>query len=301
MKSLRQYVKEASESKTAVAHFNISNLEGFWAVVKAAQVVSKEIGLTNEQTIPVIIGTSEGEREVIGLDQAVALVQSLRVKGQPVFLNADHTYSFEKVKEALDAGYDMAIFDGAKLSMEENIIEAKKCVEYAKDLMQKTGRDILIEGELGYIGQSSKVLDAIPDGASLSVDSLTKPEDAIRFVNETGVDLLAPAVGNFHGMLRGGVDPALNIEAVASVYNVVKIPLVLHGASGNSAEDVKKSIENGVGIVHVSTELRFAYTQALRKYLAENTDENTPYKITASAGLAMQKVAEEKIRIDLRL
>ncbi|MEK7105956.1 MAG: class II fructose-bisphosphate aldolase, partial [Patescibacteria group bacterium] len=116
--------------------------------------------------VPVIAGVTEGEQDFVGLHQAVALVNTIRRDlGIPIFLNADHHYSIESVKAAIDAGFDSIIFDGAKLSMEENIIQAKKCVEYAR----ASGRDVLVEVELGYIGQSSKVLDGVPEGVSLDM------------------------------------------------------------------------------------------------------------------------------------
>ena len=211
---------------------------------------------------------------------------------QPIFLNADHTYSYERVKEAIDAGFDAVIFDGAQLTFEENVRIAKKCVEYAR----ASGRDVLVEGELGFIGTSSKVLDAIPDGAVVGDAAMTKPEDALRFVTETGVDMLAPAVGNIHGVVRGG-DPALNTKRVKEISDMVKIPLVLHGASGNSASDIAESVKNGVAIVHVNTELRLAYRSGLVKSLSENPDEVAPYKFLKPAKLSMQKVVEDKLRI----
>ena len=287
MKSLREYIQEAAANKKAIGHFNISTLDGVWAVVDAAK----------EMDVPVIVGASEGERDYVGPKQIADTIKSIREeRGQPVFLNADHTYSFDRVKEAIDAGYDSVIFDGAKLSLEENIAVAKKCVDYARQVSQKTGRDILVEGELGFIGTSSKVLDAIPEGAAVGEDMMTKPEDAARFVLETGVDLLAPAVGNIHGMIRGG-DPALNIGRVKEINQAVKIPLVLHGASGNSADDIKGTILGGVAIVHVNTELRVAYRSGLVRSLSENPDEIAAYKYMRPAKLAMQKTVEEKLRI----
>jgi fructose-bisphosphate aldolase class II len=140
------------------------------------------------------------------------------------------------------------------------------------------------------------MLDAIPEGAVIKDDQMTKPEDARRFVEETGVDLLAPAVGNIHGMVRGG-DPALNTVRVGEISRAVSLPLVLHGASGNSAEDIHKAIKAGVAIVHVNTELRVAYRGGLVKSLTENREELSPYKYLKPAKLAMQKVVEEKLRI----
>ncbi len=282
MKTLRQAVHEAQEKKVAIGHFNISNLEGFWGVIKAAQSLS----------VPVIIGVSEGERDFVGVKQARALVTSLQAQGMPVYLNADHTYSFDRVKEVIDAGYDSVIFDGAKLSFEENILQTKKCVDYAR----ACGRDVLVEAELGYIGTSSKVLDEIPEGVELSEESLTDPDKAKEFVEKTGIDMLAPAVGNFHGMLRSGVDPRLNIERVRAISEATGVPLVLHGGSGNSEEDFKGSIAAGIAIVHINTEIRVAYKQGLQKGLSEHPDEVAPYKFLKPAVSAVQEVVEKKLK-----
>ncbi len=284
MKTLREYVQEAKEKKVAIGHFNISDTEGLWAVFHAAKSLN----------VPVIIGVSEGERDFIGVEQVSALVKSIRDEyGYPIFLNADHTYSFERVKEAIDAGFDSVIFDGAKLSFEENVKIAKQCVEYARNC----GRDVLVEGELGFIGTSSKILDAVPDGVKLDEGSLTDPIVAKMFVNTTGVDMLAPAVGNFHGMLRGGVDPKLNIERVKELAEITGVPLVLHGGSGNSEDDFKQAIANGVSIVHINTEVRVAYKSGLAKSLEEKPDEVAPYKFLAEGVKEMQEIVEKKLKL----
>lgn len=287
MKTLRQHIAEARDKHVAIGHFNVSTLDGIWAVADAA----------HELKLPVIIGVSEGERDYVGVRQAVAIVQSIREeRGQDIFLNADHTYSYDRVKEAIDAGFDSAIFDGAQLTIEENVIQAKKCVDYARSVSEKTGRDILIEGELGFIGTSSKILDAIPDGAVVGDAAMTRPEAAADFVQATGVDLLAPAVGNIHGVVKGG-DPALNIDRVGEISGAANVPLVLHGASGNSAEDIRGAIQAGIAIVHVNTELRIAYRSGLLQAFTEHPDEISPYKYLKAAKNAMQKVVEDKLRI----
>lgn len=284
MKSLREYLAEAEKSHTALGHFNISNLEGLWAIARAAKSLN----------LPVIIGVSEGERDFIGVRQARALVESIRNElDHPIYLNADHTYSVERVKEAIDAGFDLVIVDGAKLPFEENVALTKECVDYARS---RNG-GVLIEGELGYIGQSSKILDEIPEGVALSPESLTSPEQAKEFVEKTGVDMLAPAVGNIHGMLKGGSDPRLDIERIHSIRAQVGVPLVLHGGSGNSAEDFIAAIEAGISIVHINTELRVAFRDALRKSLQDDPDEVAPYKIMKPAVLAMQKLVEDKLKL----
>lgn len=284
MKTLREFVKEASENGKAVGHFNASNSEGVSAIFKAAQALS----------VPVIVGFSEGERDFIGVRQGPALVKSLRESFDfPIFVNADHTYSLERVKEAIDAGFDSVIYDGSELPFEENVKIAREAVLYA----QKVNPEIIIEGELGFIGKSSKILDELPEGVKITEEYLTTADAAAKFVKETGVHMLAPAVGNVHGMLRGGKDPALHVNRVKEIYESVRLPLVLHGASGNSKEDIAAAIKAGVAIVHVNTELRVAYRKALQLSLQENPDEVAPYKYLKDPVKAMQKIVEEKLKI----
>lgn len=292
MKTLREYIKEAEEKGVAIGHFNISNLETLRGIFNAAKRLD----------VPVIIGTAEGERKFIGTKQAVALVKSLRDEypapdgsggHYPIFLNADHTYTVDGVKECIDAGYDAVIFDATEMSYEENIRLTKECVEYARS----KNKDIIVEAELGFIGSSSKVLDNLPEGVKITEEFLTKPEEAKKFVEETGVDMLAPAVGNIHGMLKGGIDPALNIERIKQIKEAVKIPLVLHGASGNSAEDIKEAIKSGMSIVHVNTEIRVAFKKALEDELKEKINEVAPYKYMDKCIEAVEMVVEEKLKI----
>ena len=284
MKTLRECLAEAQAKKVAIGHFNISNLETLWGIFNAAKSLE----------LPVIIGLSDGERDFVGVRQAVAMVKSLRDQFDfPIFINADHASSFERYKEVVDAGFDAAMFDGSELAMAENIKITKQCVDYAR----QKNPEIITEGEIGFIGKSSKIHDILPAGVQLLVENLTKPEEAKKFAAETGVDLLAPAAGNFHGMLRGGKDPSLNIERIKEISEAAKIPLVLHGGSGNSPAEFQKAIEVGVAIVHINTELRVAYRQALQKSLQENLEETTPYKYLKEPVKAIQKIVEEKLRI----
>src|ERR1035437_830245 len=132
MKTLREYVKEAEEKGVAIGHFNISNLEGFHGVYNAAKKLN----------VPVIIGLSEGEEDFVGRSEAIGMIKEIREKDKfPIFLNADHHYSFERVKLAIDADFDSVIFDGANLSFEENVKITKQCVDYAKS----SGKEVLIE------------------------------------------------------------------------------------------------------------------------------------------------------------
>ena len=161
MKSLKEYIQEAENNKTAIGHFNISDIVGFWAIV----------GAIKKLNLPAIIGVSEGERDFIGIKQIKILVDTIKAEGLPIFLNADHTYSVDRIKEVVDAGFDAVIIDGAEKSFEENIKMTKESVAYAK--WKKP--EMLIEGELGFIGKSSRLLDEIPEGAKFSDNDLTKP------------------------------------------------------------------------------------------------------------------------------
>ncbi len=285
MKTLRQYIKEAQDKGMAVGHFNISNLEMLHGIFNAAKKLN----------LPVIIGTAEGEREFIGAKQAVALVKSLREEyNYPIYLNGDHTHSFESFKKCVDAGYDSVIIDGSAMPFEENIKMTKQCVEYAR----KVNPEIIVEGEIGFIGTSSKVLDKLPEGVKITEEFLTKPEEAKRFIKETGVDMLAPAVGNIHGMLANGKEPALNIKVVGNLRKAIgQTPMVLHGASGNTKKDIQAAIKAGMNIVHISTEIRVAFRKTLEDELKSKPDEVAPYKYMDNDIVAVEKLVEEKMKI----
>jgi len=285
IKTLREYVADADMRGVAIGHFNISTLDVLWAIYNAASKLQ----------LPVIIGVSEGEEDFVGTDQVVALVRTLREKNNyPIFLNADHHYSFERVKKAIDAGFDSVIIDAVTLPPEENIALTKKCVDYAREVTKETGRDILVEAELGFIGKSSKVLDAIPDG--VTEDSMTTPEDAAAFVTATGIDMLAPSVGNIHGMVRSG-NPRLHPLCVKAIREATGIPLVLHGGSGTMNEDFQECIKMGIDIVHINTEIRVAYRDGIKKTFAENPDEVAPYKFLKQAQDDVEAVVSARLKL----
>jgi len=282
--NLREIIESAEQSKTAIGHFNISNLEGLHAVFNAAR----------ELEVPVIIGTSEGERDFMGLEQAVALVRSLREKYKyPIFLNADHTYSVERVEEAVRAGYDSVIIDGAQLSHEENIAMTREAVKKAKAI----NPNVLVEAEHGFIGTSSKLLEEIPKGANVSEEFYTNPEEAERFVKETGIDLFAPSVGNLHGLLKHSKNPRLSIERIRAIRQSTGVPLVLHGGSGISDDDFKSAITAGISIIHISTEIRLAFRTTLEKELEEKKDEIAPYKFMKRPKEAMEAVVKNRLKL----
>ncbi|MEK7635067.1 MAG: class II fructose-bisphosphate aldolase [Patescibacteria group bacterium] len=281
MKSLREYIAEAEEKKVAIGHFNISDSVGFWAVVNAAKKLN----------LPIIIGVSEGERDFLGVKQVRALVNTLKDE-MPIFLNADHTYSVERVKEVVDVGFDAVIIDGAEKSFEENLKMTKESVDYVKSI----GKNVLVEAELGFIGKSSTVWDEVPSGADAV---MTKPEEAKEFVEATGIDLFAPAVGNIHGMAKNlNINfEKLDIERIKAVREAAGVPLVLHGGSGITDPEFKAAISAGISVIHINTEIRLAYRQNLQKSLCENLDEMAPYKFLRSGRDGMQAVIEKRLAL----
>jgi fructose-bisphosphate aldolase class II len=279
-------ITEYKQKGKAIAHFNISNLDQARAIVDVAQELAQ----------PVIIGVSEGERSYMGVEMVRKIVDELNQEYDvPVFLNADHTYSLEKVKEVVELGYDSVIVDGAKLPYEENVALVKECVDFVRNYETKTGKRVLVEAELGYIGQSSSLNTSLPEG--VSDENLTTVDQAKDFVIRTGIDMFAPAIGNVHGMLIDAEEPKLRIDRLKEISAAVDLPLVLHGASGNTDEDLKGSIDNGVAIVHINTEIRKAFRDGEMSYLAEHPNEVAPYKFGHEGQEVMKEVVRSKMRL----
>src|SRR5580698_1939025 len=181
MNSLRDYLQQAQQNHRAIGHFNVSDLVAVKAVFAAAQ----------ELKVPVIAGLSEGERAFVGTRQIAAFVRSLREEFEfPIFLNADHAHSLAKGLEAAKAGFDSIVFDLSALPFAENVRQTKQAVEALKSIHPS----MLVEGEIGDIGTGSEIHDSAPD----LLKGLSTPEQAKQFVEATGVDILAPAVGNMH-------------------------------------------------------------------------------------------------------
>lgn len=279
---LKDILLAAKKEGKAIGHFNISNLEMLKAIVEAAK----------ELNVPVMIGTSESEAVFMGRKQVVALVGAYREEGAQVFLNADHHKSVEAAKEAVDAGYDSIHIDLSKLPYEENLRGTKEVVEYAR----ASGREISVEGELGYLPtDSSKVFD---EAIAIDPEDFTKPEQAREFVEKTGVNRFAPAVGNFHG-ISTAQEKKLDFERIKQIRGSIpeEVAMVLHGGSSTSEDQVRQAIQAGINNIHISTELRVTYIEALSRALLDNPQETTPYKLLPTAIEAVKKIVKEKLRL----
>ncbi|TPV99229.1 MAG: putative fructose-bisphosphate aldolase [Beijerinckiaceae bacterium] len=284
MVTLAEVLGDAQRRRTAIGHFNVSDLVALKAVTDAARALK----------VPVLIGTSEGERDFIGVREVVAVVASMREElDHSIFLNADHTHSLEHAVEAARAGYDMIGFDASTMPLEKNIELTRQAVEAVKSINPR----IVVEGELGFIGSGSEIHESVPESSRL----LTKTDDAKRFVEATQIDVLAPAVGNMHGLLKsmisGSVRKRLDIGRIGALAAATAVPLTLHGGSGTDDGDFQRAISAGITIVHINTELRLAWRHGLEAALAENSDEVVPYKIYGKSLSAMAAVADKRLRL----
>ncbi len=279
--NLYKYLQKAQKEKWAIGQFNFSTFSQLQGIIKAAEKLKS----------PVILGTSEGESGFLGLKQVVDLKNLFQKESKiPIFLNLDHGKSFQYLKESVDAGYDAVHFDGSKLPIKENIKKTKEVIKYAKR------RGVLVEGEVGIIGtEASKIYK---EKLKIKAGDLTNPKEAGQYIRETGVDCLAVSIGNFHGMEKGRKNPKLRLEELNKIRKETGDKfLVLHGGSGISDEDIKKSIKLGIVKININTELRLAFTESLKKELRENPEEITPYKYLPNVVMAVQKVVEGKIEL----
>jgi len=284
MYTLREILAKAQASGAAVGHFNVADLVLLKAVFASAR----------ELKVPVLVGASEGERDFMGTRQLAAWVGSLREEFDfPIFLNADHTHSLAKAMEAVKAGFDMIVFDRSSLPFEQNVRETREAVEALKSI----NPSFLVEGEIGDIGSGSEIHARAPDLSR----GLTSPDDARQFVESTGIDILAPAVGNMAGMLesmvRGDTRKRLDIGRIRGIKEAARVPLTLHGGSGTNDDDLRKAIEAGINIVHINTELRVAWRRGLEDGLAKLPKEIVPYKILPEAIDAVKHVTSSRLKL----
>jgi ketose-bisphosphate aldolase len=284
MQKLREVLEQAQKNRVAVGHFNIGDQNILMGVFAAA----RELG------VPVMVGVSEGERAFLGVRQVAALVKSLRDEFDfPIFLNADHTHSLAKALEAANAGFDSIVFDLSALPFDENVRQTREAVQKLKAI----NPDILVEGEIGDIGSGSEIHETAPDLSKFR----TTPDEAKKFIAATGIDILAPAVGNMHGlvpsMVEGKTKKHLDIERIAAIKNETHSLLTLHGGSGTDDGDFVRAIQAGINVVHINTELRLAWRNSLDASLAQHPGEVVPYKILPAVVESIKQVALSRLRL----
>ena len=197
----------------------------------------------------------------------------------PVALHLDHGSSYESCVKAIDNGFTSVMIDASKYPLEENINITKQVVLYAKD------KNVTVEAEVGAVGGEE---DGVADELAYA-----KIEDAVKLVDSTNIDFLAPALGSVHGIYKG--KPKLDFERMVKIHELIKLPLVLHGGSGIPDELIKKSISCGITKININTELQFAWSNAVRIFLNENDKVYDPRKIIKGGEIAMKEMIKEKI------
>ncbi|MGX1984079.1 tagatose-bisphosphate aldolase catalytic subunit [Thermolongibacillus altinsuensis] len=269
----KEMLLKAKQEGYAVPAFNIHNLETIQVVVETAE----------EMRSPVILAATPGTFQYAGRDYIQAISETAAKRSSiPIALHLDHHEKIEDIIASVELGAKSVMIDASHYPFDENINIVKEVVEYAHS------KGATVEAELGRLGGQED--DLVVDEAE---SYYTDPDAAVEFVKRTGVDSLAVAIGTAHGLYRS--EPKLDFERLDLIRKKVNIPLVLHGASGISQEDVRRCIELGCAKVNVATELKIAFSSALRQYLIDNPQVNDPRKYMEPAKQAMKKVVREKI------
>jgi fructose-bisphosphate aldolase class II len=277
----RHLMQRARQQHFAVGAFNIDNQETLIAVTKAAQKLNS----------PVLVEVSEGEVKAIGIENVRDLVDNYREEyGVEMYINLDHSPTVEDCKRAIDAGYEFIHIDISQAnhdaSTEEIIEKTKEVVEYAKF----TGA--LVESEPHYFGGSSNVHDEAID-YELIKKTFSSPEGARDFVDRTGIDTFAAAIGNLHG--KYPVPKILDLELLASIRDAIDCNISLHGGSGTELHYFEEAAKIGVSKININSDMRYVFRTTLEKVLSENPDEYAVVKLMPQVYDAVQVVVEEKI------
>ncbi len=268
-------LNKANEENYAVGGFNINNLEFLQGIIWAAE----------DMNSPLILQTSEGAIRYIGIDYVMGMVEAA-VKNThiPVALHLDHGSKFDVIMQCIRKGYSSVMFDGSHYPFEENVRLTSKIVEIAHAV------GVSVEAELGKLGGTED---------DVSVDekeaTFTNPDEAVEFVERTGVDALAVAIGTAHGVYKG--DPELDFERLKTIKDRIKIPVVLHGASGVPDEDVKRAILLGVNKVNVNTDFQQAFNSKIREIFTADSELYDPRKFCGPGREAIKEKVIEKIKV----
>lgn len=269
------FIEFAKKEKFAIPQININGLIWIEGILKAAQNLNS----------PIIIGTTDKNIEFLGGYKFISNTIKNKIQAMnitvPVYIHLDHGLTVEGCKEAVDAGYDSVMFDGSKLSISENIRLTKEVVDYAHE------HNVFVEGEVGAIG-------GVEDGLSGRV-RYADIDECLALVKETNLDTLAPALGSVHGKYKG--EPNLGFEEMELINANTQVPLVLHGASGISKEDLHRAISLGHAKINFNTEINIAWSNQLRKTLIEDKNLFSPQEIIRPSIEEIQKTSEKIINL----
>ena len=271
----KKMLEEARRNRSVVYHFNINNLE--WT-----RIILEEC---NKLAVPVILGVSEGAIKYMGGPDVVvsitkSLIKDLKIETD-VCLHLDHGSSFESCKAAVDAGFTSVMIDASKLELTDNIRETKKVVDYAHQY------NVTVEAEIGHVG-------GMEDGVVGSI-LLADFDECVKFVDETGIDSLAPAIGTVHGIYKGELN--IDFDLIKKLHDSIDIPLVMHGGSGLDHSILKKAILCGINKINVNSDIQSVWHDEVVKFINDNPDVYDPRKVIMSGEKAMKDFIDKKINI----
>lgn len=277
---IKNLLREASRKKYTLGAFNTQNLETTLGILRAADA----------NRAPLVIQISEATIDYAGLEPIVQIVKTAAKNlglRTPVALHLDHGKKFQSIVDCIKAGFSSIMMDASHLPFRENVALTRKAVQYA----HKHG--VFAQGEIGRLKGVEDVVKVSEHEAFM-----THPDEAAEFARKTGVDTLAVSIGNVHGIakIREGV-PKLDLLRLKEIGKKVRVPLVLHGASGIPAAEIKKAIKFGIRVINIDTELRLAFTDSLRKTLGKDKNIFDPRKVLTPAMDAVEKVVTEKTKI----
>ena len=271
----KELLLDAQKKNYAVGAFNVNNMEIIQAIINGAE----------ERNSPVILQASQGGIKYAGIEYIAALGKLAgRNARVPVALHLDHGTDFDQVMLCIRHGFTSVMIDGSRFPLEENIAFTKRVVDIAHSV------GVSVEAELGKIGGTEDHITVSEKDATF-----TDPDEAKIFVEETGVDSLAIAVGTAHGVYKG--EPKLDYDRIKAIRDIVDVPLVLHGSSGVPEESLKKAISLGICKINIDTDIRAAFARAVKEFVGNNPDEIDPRKILGPASKTMKEIIMEKMEI----
>lgn len=274
--NMKDLLTVAQKNHFAVPAFNIGSDQLLKAVMKTVK----------ELKSPVILEMSPDEFNFVGYAQIQAMLYEAAHTDVPVCIHLDHGDSYETVVRAIQAGMTSVMIDASKLPYEENVAITKKVVETAHIA------NVSVESELGTIGTTGNSIEGGTQGVIYTV-----PEEAKQFIEDTGIDTFACAVGTAHGIYPKDMKPKLRIDILKDITDQVSVPLVLHGGSSNKDEEIAEAVKNGICKINISSDIKVAFYEQARKTLNENPGYREPLEIYPAAMEACGKVCADKIRL----
>lgn len=274
--NMKDLLTVAQKNHFAVPAFNIGSDQLLKAVMKTVK----------ELKSPVILEMSPDEFNFVGYAQIQAMLYEAAHTDVPVCIHLDHGDSYETVVRAIQAGMTSVMIDASKLPYEENVAITKKVVETAHIA------NVSVESELGTIGTTGNSIEGGTEGVIYTV-----PEEAKQFIEDTGIDTFACAIGTAHGIYPKDMKPKLRIDILKDITDQVSVPLVLHGGSSNKDEEIAEAVKNGICKINISSDIKVAFYEQTRKTLNENPGYREPLEIYPAAMEACGKVCADKIRL----